>query len=850
MPMLKMSILSIALLATLPAAAVYSVADGTDGDLPMIFAQATGSGTSGKEKWIIDPSMWGDNAIPHNDADYVIMSNRTQYVQHTYTAFDGHSLQIGTSDYKLKNNWSKGDVYFYNRGAGYVVSFENAGLVLVNGSFAIRYYYDTLIDGQVRVLSDADHPFLFYNGETSSPSSGKPYEAGYLHFRGPVSGPSTASLRVRGHRDNVKGFGLKVGGDWSQYYGNVVVTGELDTVGTYFPLGSIRPAELWITNTVFAGTATIHDGCLIRSLVAGEPFTISNLVLKAGATFTLSGDVTVGSLAMEGGANINVVPSADGMRIPTITVLDSVSISGGAVNVAIDGFAATNGVNTAVFQFPAGATVSEDDFRFTGSATTWRPASPDQVVIAPDAETGRLAVVPLFYPSVTLLASDDTSRTTEKASSLTNATHWSDGREPHGLAHYNLATKDLRFYDVLPCKSGNVPTLDYVFPGLSIAAPANSDLTIICHSVTVSNFYVIGSPVGVYMPAYTNALWHGPVEIAAGCTLNLNIGYGKQFTWDGEISGAGNLTLRGLHGGSTGTPSGYSLLTSLNTNFAGTVTLTIPVGSTSDPGRTTPQFDPDKKKFFTAHVRDARNLGGAMSPANPKGIVIHNMSRLAVALDATEVTFDEPTRGIFIDWVGRFYVTADKTLTVNSPLAVHGTMYKEGNGILSLGSAVKFGADGTLDQWEEGEAATNHAFVVHAGDVRIRHADALNGLNVTVTNAASSFLLAANAADDDLRTYGIRNVKTATPFAVEGANTRLNIRLEAPEREIKSQDTFGLVTVPLDQTNVVAQLLSVQRPKTDFDGFRLTVALEANADGETATFKAIVKTHGTLFTIR
>ena len=37
MPMLKMSILPIALLATLPAAAVYSVANGTDGELPGVY---------------------------------------------------------------------------------------------------------------------------------------------------------------------------------------------------------------------------------------------------------------------------------------------------------------------------------------------------------------------------------------------------------------------------------------------------------------------------------------------------------------------------------------------------------------------------------------------------------------------------------------------------------------------------------------------------------------------------------------------------------------------------------------------------------------------------------------------
>ena len=38
MSMLKMSILPIALFATLPAAAVYSVANGTDGELPVVIS--------------------------------------------------------------------------------------------------------------------------------------------------------------------------------------------------------------------------------------------------------------------------------------------------------------------------------------------------------------------------------------------------------------------------------------------------------------------------------------------------------------------------------------------------------------------------------------------------------------------------------------------------------------------------------------------------------------------------------------------------------------------------------------------------------------------------------------------
>ena len=848
MSMLKMSILPIALLATLPAAAVYSVANGTDGELPMVFSIRTGTGVVADGLGHLSTSVWSDHDVPHSTADYVIMSNYTEYVHTGGSTFDGHSLQVGTTDYSLKSSWSRGGLFLYNRGNTAVSYFNNEGLILVNGHFRVRYYNDTYIGAKVRVLSDAAHPFDFYNGNSDAKTL---QAAGYLRFLGPVSGPATASIRVRGSRDNVKAFGLKVAGDWSEYYGQVVVTGEVNTTGTYFELGSIQPAELWITNTVFAGTATIHDGCLIRSLVEGEPFTVSNLVLKAGSTFTLSGDVTVDTLSMEGGATINVVPSADGLTVPSITVLNTVSVSGGAVNVAIDGFTAEVGVTNAVFNLPADASVTADDFAFTGSTTVWRPSSsPDNVTIAPDAETGRIEVVPLFCPTVTLLKSDSTSRTTENASSLTNAANWSDGREPHGGAHYNLASKSLRFYDTLPCSQNNVPTLDYVFPGLSIATGSGAYITFICKSVTVTNLYVRGAGAGLYTPAYIHPVWHGPLDIAGGASLNMNIGYSKQLTWDGAVSGAGNITVRGLNGGSTSSPSGSVRFPEFNTNFSGTVTITIPVGVNSDPTKSTPQFAPGRNKFFTCYVADGRNLGGAMSPANPKGIVIQNMCRLAVTDDVQTVTFDEPTRGIFIDWVGRFYLTAGRTLVVNSPLAVHGTMHKEGDGLLTLGSAVKFGEDGTLDQWEEDEDATNHTFVVHGGDVRILNADALNGLNVTVSNTASAFRLPFSSADADLKAYGIRNVKTDTPFAVAVDGAKLNIQLDPPEELPRAQDTFGLVTVPLDQTNAVAQLLKVYKPESGFDGFGLKFSLVANEDGETATFKATVKTHGTLFTIR
>jgi hypothetical protein len=375
-------------------------------------------------------------------------------------------------------------------------------------------------------------------------------------------------------------------------------------------------------------------------------------------------------------------------------------------------------------------------------------------------------------------------------------------------------------------------------------------MAIVCRTVEIPRLAVFGSgTASIYTCAYTNTVLYAPTEIPVGSAIVANIGYGRLFTLDGEIVGGGNITLRGLSGGSSGTPTGFGLLSRQNTNFAGRVTLTIPEGGSGD--RYTPQFSgTSNKKYFTMFVNDGRNLGGAMEPANPKGITIMNMSRLAVMAGTDEVIFDEPTRGIFIDWVGRFYPTNGQTITVKSPLAVHGTMYKEGNGVLALGSAVKFGADGTLDAWESGEDATNHAFEVLGGDVRILHADAMNGLNVTVSNSASAFRLAACPADPDLKAYGIRNVKTDAPFAVEGEGVKLNIRLEAPETIPHAQDTFGLLTVPIAQTNAVAQMLSVYRPETGFDGFGVKVSLEENGDGETATFKATVHTRGVMVHIR
>ena len=153
------------------------------------------------------------------------------------------------------------------------------------------------------------------------------------------------------------------------------------------------------------------------------------------------------------------------------------------------------------------------------------------------------------------------------------------------------------------------------------------------------------------------------------------------------------------------------------------------------------------------------------------------MSRVQPDLPLESLTLDEPTRGIFIKWVGRLMANEGQTFTVKSPLAVHGTLWKEGAGTLVLGNpAPTFGADATSETPDAD--ATNRMFCVAAGDVKIASVDAVNGLDVVFTNSASRLVLDLDSEDETFGTYGLRNTKAAVPFAVGGDVVKIPVVLD------------------------------------------------------------------------
>jgi hypothetical protein len=233
---------------------------------------------------------------------------------------------------------------------------------------------------------------------------------------------------------------------------------------------------------------------------------------------------------------------------------------------------------------------------------------------------------------------------------------------------------------------------------------------------------------------------------------------------------------------------------------------------------------------------------------NPKAFTIESMSRVKPADEITDLTLDDETRGIFIKWVGRLMANEGQTFTVKSPLAVHGTLWKEGEGTLVLGNpALKFGENADSD--EPDADATNCMFRVAAGDVKITSGDAVNGLDMVFTNSASRLVLDLDSEDETFRTFGIRNTKSSVPFMAEGELDKIPVVLySANPPEIGS--SCGLVTVASDNGNpetLVSCLSFVKSPA--LDGITVHREWVDNKD-DTFTLKATFKDVGMRIVIR
>lgn len=793
-----------------------------EGARPTYTLSVTESGKN-QNAWTT-PALWLDaddneETAFSSEHDYFVANYKNKgsaNVLRTPTAkemhvFGGNSLILGSFPSATS---TKGHalIRIACRGDKTGVEFPNDGLILPRGY--VQAYYGSgdvsHLYGKVTVTSPEDYPSRFTSGAYNVNT--------ILHVHAALAGDSNAYLEVIPAGVSGKtNFTCRIS-NAAQFLGTMDVQNAYQSDGV--PWG-----KMWLElgNTTLGG-----------SLIMGADTQLSGIADETAAGFT------VASLTLKTGSALDL--SRGGL-----TVTQSLTVESTPFTVKVAGLAQKD-VTVARLQnlltFPVSSGYTAKDFVLDGDL------GGGELVIR--EEDGAVKIGLQYYPEAQLLVSDDSIRAKDMDSSMTNNVNWSnadawpDAVTMPGGFHYSINKKRLR-----TSYEGKIssPEGDVVFPGVSLRIVNDGALYMLnpsfwCRNLILDNGSICPS-------AYADpVVFSGLMTIAAGGGKISQYNY-PDCRIESEITGPGDLTISGVSGLSTSAGYATVSLLGLNTNYTGAITVTMPYyvpapGSKDEYNKTTPRFD---RNYVHFKVSDKRNLGGALSAVNPKALTLENMCRLELADGCSSLTLDEPTRGIFIGWVGRFLVEEGETMAISSPLAVHGTMWKEGDGRLVLGNpAVTFGADATDDLPDAD--ATNRTLMVAGGKLEIASADAVNGLDVVFSNDVKSLVIGLDGRSGDFATYGMRNVKTENPFAkVEGMEAGVTLAFEtkaAPTEEFSAP----VFTVKKDKYDDVAALFTRRTKSATLKGWRVTTARRDNADGETATMVATVQLAGAILILR
>ena len=663
----------------------------------------------------------------------------------------------------------------------------NTGLILAYGGVYEAYTGVGLtseIYGKVRVNSDASMPY------TLSFS----YSNARMNWHGDFTCAADKVLRVAGvnyssssnPKPLVSGATLGLFGSLEGFKGTMVVTN----------------ATVCVCDGAFPGTMSFEGGGgLSVTNNANDTFTVGNL--------SMAGDVRL-SVSAQLNEDLNAVAANS-----KIVVSNSFAVSG-VVAVSIN-FSSdiTNKVDVPLLVVPLG--VELDAMQFFNETMSFT------IMTNVEAETQTLVAHVAPVVSQTVTDNNDSTGIRDKGpSSITNASHWTDGKVPHAEAHYVVPT-NLRLRTPIEIDA------DYEFPGESLTLRGTTQLGIFNKSayfkelrLAANSLVMLGGGVNDGMIKGRIRLLHSSYSyICAYNTARLDIA--------ADIVGDGRIVLDGSHANTSGRRA-YTKFTGDNSRFLGTIT----VGLNRDPETIS------SAKFQDLQVSDPSKLGAPLPEFNARALVLKRLGRLAAT---STVTFSETTRGIFIgydgnsyggagasntggtDSEGQFSVGEGDTLTILTQLTMNGRLHKYGAGTLALGGPLKFG-----NAESDEPLANSNLLAVAQGYVKPLAADSFNGLEMTFA-AGTGIKLDIDPQDADLRTYGLRNTKAATPFTAAGGT--IPVSFDVPDGFAPSQPfTLGIVTVPTAIAADVRNLLAVARPR----GLRMEI--DAVQDGDDTTIRA------------
>ena len=737
----------------------------------------------------------------------------------------GKSLTLG--DNTLYNN-SKSEwcsiLRVIIRGEDRYLKFDNDGLFLASRSILNLFEESTPIyniKGSVTVTASMkDYPAIIQQ------TSDDVHDA-YLNFHDKVKGGAKVYSMIR---SDARNFTVSFS-DVTEYYGTIVVTNRNDDASAAVSLG-----------TDFPGTVSI---CTNTTLSAANDTQVNNLLAHDGAV--IGTDISVKSLTVAGRIAIRT-----NVRVENLVMLENSAIDifndGGSLEITESlTRGAASRISVYVRNDPFANSPSEvNDVHLlrVGEGIDFDPEEIDVLyfdgtpleklcgyTLTRSTEGGVTVFAAKLPQTVALTKSDAYTYKKVTSSALTNATQWSNGMLPTdentGYVVKKLEGKTTLFAsatdensDVSTFKGGSL-VIDESY--LIVAAPIfNVDRLVLRDGATLYFYAGLCTTINGSIVAMTGTSHFG----AYGYETN---------TIAANLVGPGTIELQAFKGASATQSSCTYKLTGESYDFKGSMIVTIPYHMPADPvadyNKITPRFD---RNYATLILTDKSNLGGALSAINRKSLTIENMSRVQPDEDVTTLTLDEPTRGIFIKWVGRLFAEQGQTFAVASPLAVHGTLWKEGAGTLVLDSpAPTFGADAESEQPDAN--ATNRTFMVAGGDVRIASSAALNGLDVVFTNGAGRIVLDLDSEDEALRNFGIMNAKSPAPFAAVGDVKNVSVLLDLDNAPVNGA-SYPILTVHNSCRDAVFSSVKFRKSEA-LAGWTLLRSWRDNEDG-TSTLMA------------
>lgn len=708
---------------------------------------------------------------PSSSASTTLAAN-IRTCENADTVFSGRSLTIGCSTY------SKGYARLYaTSGSPYWSKFENEGLILQHGAISLLDRKNTTFSfyGKITVLGTGS------GNKVVNVVGGKAeYTGQTVVFYGPLLGGDTAVLSVGGKFAATTTTALFM--DIASYSGRL----DCDNGNTLGACGSS------------AASIKINSGGIFRTVTPTNGLTIASMTMATGSVFKVVTDKWV---------------DANGVSHPTnalVRVTDTLSVGdglGGTASIAMsmadicfDGL--TNrfailaapkaaGLSTASFSLDFDMGVYPEDMRRLAS------------LVVEEGETEDVLAV-VFQPVVRLVTGDNNKQTGRSTATTSmedgKENHWSDGRLPHSGAHYLVLTNGLstaaKYLNTMGAGSGQNPGDDYEarhFPGESLTIGGNCFLTIYQRpTLQVKELRLLDGAYVRVGQQCGDTVVEGERVVAPSGTVNVSVFSSFTLEFTGDLSGSALIRIAGPTG--TSSPTGSTHFSGDDSEFAGKFLVTQGNYNKGPPSLNVQQ---------SLIVAGTDELGGTIPEMAWDGIWLRRMSRLLVTSNA--VLTAGTNRGLYIDstsdvedtvFYGRVNVNSGKDFKVETQLTMNGHLRKEGVGSLTLAAPVKFGEGATSDT----PLANSNLLSVIAGTLRVGSADGIDGLEVRFSSGTSLVRGSGSAADADFLRYGIRNVKTETPFVLADGMAKLPLTIEYPESFPENGATFGILTV----TNSIA----------------------------------------------